>query len=142
MIFQPKDKQKALDYIEKLLKLNHTFEIVTKYKKRSLPQNRYLHLILAKFSIEFGYDLQYTKQEIFKKDVNFDIFYIRKYNTKKDYEFCYYRSTSDLDSKEMTEAIQRFRIYSSKEGLYLPEANEIDYLIDIENEIERYKEWL
>ncbi len=64
MIFQPKDETKAIDYVKKLIGLGHNFEIITKYKNRSLPQNAYLHLILSKFSIEFGYELEYTKQEI------------------------------------------------------------------------------
>jgi hypothetical protein len=143
MIFQPKDKDKALIYINKLIDLNHNFEIITKYKNRSLQQNKYLHLILTWFCIESGYSLDYVKQELFKKEVNKDIFYIDLVNPKTDALYYEYRSTSKLDAKEMTDAIQRFRIYASREaGIYLPDANEFDFLTHIQNEIERYKEYL
>jgi len=69
--------------------------------------------------------------------------FIKTFENKKSGEVCiFFQSSSSLDSKEMTDAIQRFRIYASKHGLYLPEPNEYDYLIDIQNEIEKYKEYL
>lgn len=44
MIFQPKDKLKAMAYIDKLIDLGHNFEIIDKKQKRTLSQNDSIHL--------------------------------------------------------------------------------------------------
>lgn len=143
MKFTAKDKIKAIDYLNKLIETNSNFEIIKKLNVRSLPQNAYLHLILNWFAIETGYSLDYVKQELFKKEVNKDIFYVDLFNEKSG--ACYYewRSTSKLDKLEMTKAIQKFRTYASIEaGIYLPEAGENEFLIHIQNEIEKHREYL
>lgn len=142
MMFNYTDYSKAIDYLKKIVESKLPFEIIKKLPKRTFSQNRYLHLLLASFSIEFGYELEFTKQEIFKKIVNPDLF-IRQFSNKKTGEICeYLLSSAKLNTKEMTDSIQRFRIYSSKEGHYLPEPNEYEILISIENEYEKNKEYL
>jgi hypothetical protein len=142
MIFSPTQKVQAIAYLEILFDKKCFFEIIKKHPKRTFSQNNYLHLILAQFSIEFGYEIEYTKQIIFKREVNKDIF-LRTFENKKTGEYLeYYRSTADLDTKEMIDAIQKFRIYSSHEGCYLPEPNEHEFLINIQNNIEKYRQYL
>ena len=68
-------KQRAISRFNQLLSKGATIEITEKKSKRSLNQNRYLHLILAWFGYETGYTLEETKQEIFKKIVNPQLFY-------------------------------------------------------------------
>ena len=100
---------------------------------RSLSQNNYLHLILTWFGIETGYTLAESK-EIYKR-VNKDIYttYI-----KKGVKFT--RSSSDLNKDEMSLSIERFRNYSSEKGsIYLPSANEGDFLTHIRNESMKYQ---
>lgn len=138
MIFNLKnetDKHKAKAYINRLLSLEKTIEIKEARKTRSLSQNRYLHLILAWFSYQTGYTLDETKQYIFKKIVNPDIFYIENF-TGAFGEVERWRSTRDLDTKELTTAIDRFRDYSALEaGIYLPEPKDLLLIQNLEFEL-------
>ena len=128
MIFNLKneaDRYKAKEYLNRLLSLEKTVEIKEVRKIRSLSQNRYLHLILAWFAYQTGYTLDETKKYIFKKIVNPDIFYIENF-TGAFGEVERWRSTRDLDTKEMTAAIDKFRDYSALEaGIYLPEPKDL-----------------
>ena len=142
MIFTSNQKTQAFAYLEILIENKSVFEIVKKNPKRSLSQNSYLHLILSHFSIEFGYDLEYTKQDIFKRIVNKDLFLVVSENKITEVFYEYYKSTTKLDTKEMTIAIDRFRDYSAGNGLYLPAPDEHEFLISIQNNIEKYKQYL
>ncbi len=105
--------------------------------KRTNPQNRYLHAILSLYAIETGYTLEETKQDIFKREINKDIFLKEKNGREVS------RSTADLDTKEITLAIEKFRDHSSKDvGIYLPDPDETEYLNAIEEEINRNKRFL
>lgn len=115
-------------------------ELTVKRKRRSLNQNSYLHLILTWFAIEYGDTLEYVKQDIFKKNVNPQIFKSERVNFKTGEVREHWRSSADLNTKEMTVAIERFRNYASKEaGIYLPEANEDKFLQHIEIEASKYE---
>jgi hypothetical protein len=112
-------------------------------EKRSLSQNSYLHLLFGWFAIEYGETIDFVKQHIFKKVVNKEIFKTEHVNKKNGVIRKDWRSSSNLDSGELTICIDRFRDYSSKEvGIYLPEPNETEYLKQIEIEIERNKQYL
>ena len=113
-------------------------EIKRKHRQRSLAQNSYLHLLLGFFAVEFGYSLEEVKLDLFKKDINKDIFIRERVNKRGD-TVKYVRSSSDLDTAEMTAAIERFRNYSSaKAGLYLPAPNEYEALIYAQQQIESF----
>jgi len=143
MKFSSNDKAKAINYLQKLFDLKANFEIKRLLPARTNQQNRYLHLILNWFAIESGYDLYYVKQILFKQIVNTDIFYRESTNKKTGEIYSYYRSTANLDTKETVESIQKFRIYSSREAdIYLPDAGENEFLIHIQNEIEKYNQYL
>jgi len=130
----------AETYFNKLKESGCTIELKKKVK-RTYRQNNYLHLILSWFAAETGYSLEYVKSEYFKKTCNPQLFIVEvdgKFGKKKDL-----RSSKNLDTKEMTIAIDRFRDWSSKEaGIYLPEANEDEFLKHIEIEISRMERWI
>ena len=142
MKFSNNQKQNAIEYLNKLLSANVNFEIKKLSDKRTLSQNRYFHLLLKFFSIEFGYEFEYTKQIIFKREVNKDLFYSEIINKNNGDIQVFYKSSSSLDTKQMTIAIDRFKNYSAKYGLVLPESEDYNFINYIENNIERYAEFL
>ena len=134
------DLTQAQFRFKKLTESGATIDLTEK-KRRTTKQNNYLHLILSWFALETAYTLEFVKREYFKLLVNPEIFVIEKdgkLGKVKDI-----RSSADLDSKELTTAIDRFKIWASNEaGVYLPDANEDEFLKHIEIEISRKKEWL
>lgn len=134
-------RKQAIDKFKNLIDKGKTFELKEKVKKRTISQNSYLHLILSWFAIELGYTLEEVKQEIFKKHVNFNLFYDGDIEGKiKGVIIQRWRSTASLDKNEYTLAIDRFRNFSSKElGIYLPEPKDLALLQELENEISKHK---
>lgn len=116
---------------------------VTEFKpKRTSQQNRYLHLILGEFALQVGQKIGYVKEVYFKKMCNAELFVEKKLD-KFAGEIDTLRSSADLDSAEMTTAIERFRNWASEEGgIYLPAPHEEEWLKAIEQEINRQRQWL
>jgi hypothetical protein len=141
MIYNPENKLHQKQAIEKLkyfFSKGKRFELKAKNDKRSISQNSYLHLILTWFGVETGYTLEEVKQDIFKKHVNPTLFYEGEFEGIVKIER--WRSTANLDTAEMTLAIDRFRNFASKElGIYLPEPNDLVLLQEIENELSKHK---
>ena len=100
--------------------------------KRSLNQNSYLHVIIGFFALETGYTSVEAKQ-IYKECTP------QVYEYKKD-DKKFIRSSADISTSEMSITINRFRDYSSSEaGVYLPSADEKEFLKECEREIEKNK---
>jgi hypothetical protein len=134
----PLHQKQAIEKVNYFISKGKRFELKAKNDKRSISQNSYLHLILAFFGIETGYTLEEVKQEVFKKHVNSALFYEGEFDGVVKIER--WRSTADLDTAEMTLAIDRFRNFSSQElGIYLPEPSDLVLLQEIENEISKHK---
>lgn len=132
-------RQQAIDRMKYLLGKNAKIEINEKRKNRTYSQNNYLHLILGRFALEYGETLEYVKQVIFKQWVNEDIFKYERVNEKTGEYREAYKSTAQLNTKEMSEAIERFRNYAAKNlDLYLPEPKDLTHLEEIENQLEQY----
>ena len=126
----------------KLLEKKAIIEVKKKQPNRTIKQNSYLHLILSYFACEIGYSIEEVKLDYFKKVCNRDLFERKKVNNK-GVKITYMRSSSELDTMEMTTAIERFRNYSAAQaGLYLPSPNENQFLAHIEKEIEKYKDFI
>lgn len=108
--------------------------------RRTLSQNAYLHLLLGYFASETGYTLDFVKREYFKRLVNPDIF-----QEERDGAFgrvADLRSTAQVGREELSLAIDRFRNWSSETaGIYLPSANEEEFLKSIEMDIDRYSHY-
>jgi hypothetical protein len=126
--------KEAETYFKYLTEKSAKCEIKQLRKKRSGQQNRYLHLLIGKFAMHFGYTMIEAK-EIYKS-VSCEIY---KY-TKKGRQF--YRSSADLTTKEMTDSIEKFRQKSAENGCYLPSADEESFLMSIQNEIEKNQQYL
>lgn len=128
--------------LEKLIRDGKVFDLTEKKNKRSLPQNAYLHVILAYFACQYGETLEYVKMEYFKRLVNPGTF-IRERDDRFLGRIQYLRSSSDLDRDEMTLCIDRFRNWSSsKAGVYLPSSDEGRLISLMEMEIERNKNFI
>ena len=144
MIFNPKnpyDIDRADAYYQKLRNGDRPFELKARLPVRTTQQNRYLHLILAWFASETGYSVGEVKINYFKRLCNKELFLRTKVN-KFGREISFLRSSSELTTGEMTTAIERFRNWSASKGLYLPAPNEGSYLLYIEQEMEKQKEYL
>ena len=117
-------------------------EVKKKHRQRSSSQNAYLHVCLGYYASEFGLTLEEVKFDVFKKKCNPDIFKKHRKN-KRGIEVEYIRSSRDLDTLEMTTAIERFRNYSSAvAGLYIPAPNETEALFAAQQQMEKYEEYM
>lgn len=126
-------KKSAIKRFKWFLDKGKKVELKEKRKARSNPQNRYLHLIFQWYGLELGYTLEEVKQDIFKRHICKDIFGLDKNG------LTVFRSTKDLDSNEMTIAIETFRNHSSKDlGIYLPAPNELENIESIEQQLKSY----
>lgn len=130
------DRIKYMKYSTKLLEEDAYVEI-TKKNPRSNDQNRYIHLLFKWFAIETGYSEDYVKQRFFKKEANPEIFI--KVTEGKLGKVRELRSSKDLTTTEMTEAIERFRNWSSVvASIHLPAPNEHEFLKHIEKQSKLY----
>lgn len=134
-----------------LLEKGHDVVELKVKTSRSLRQNAYLHLLFSYFAYECGYSRmkidgidvdgpKYVKEQIYKRLVNKDV-YVREIDDKFAGRVVFVRSSSDLSKEEMTMTIERFRNWSSQEaGIYLPSADEQNYLEQLEIELGRQRD--
>lgn len=138
----PLDKANFLLRAKKLAESGKVIELTEKKPRRSLPQNKYLHVILAYFGTQTGNTLEWVKQQYYKKLVNPDLF-IREKEDKYLGRIKVLRSSADLDTSEFSLSIERFRNWAAQEaGIYIPSADEAILIQQMEIEIERNKEFL
>ncbi|MFC2372584.1 hypothetical protein [Segatella oris] len=138
----PLDKANFLLRAKKLVERGKIVELTEKKPRRSLPQNKYLHVLLAYFGTQTGNTLEWVKHQYYKKLVNPDLF-IREKEDKYLGKIKVLRSSADLDTSEFSLSIERFRNWASQEaGVYLPSADEYIIIQQMEIEIERNKEFL
>ena len=138
----PLDKANFLLRAKKLAESGKVIELTEKKPRRSLPQNKYLHVLLAYFGTQTGNTLEWVKQQYYKKLVNPDLF-IREKEDKYLGKIKVLRSSADLDTSEFSLSVERFRNWASQEaGVYLPSADEYIIIQQMEIEIERNKEYL
>lgn len=110
--------------------------------QRSSNQNRYIHLLIGYLAIETGNSLDYVKEIFYKRAANKELF-VREKEDEILGKVEYLRSSADLSKEEMTLSIDRFRNWSSQTaGIYLPAANEQEFLASIEYEMSKYKQWI
>lgn len=141
MIFDLRhDKECFKEYAEKLISEEALVEL-TKKDKRTNQQNRYLHLILGWFALATGYSIEEVKLDIFKRQCSTDLF-MKKVTGKNGLSRIQMKSTRELSSADMTTAIERFRNYSAKQGIYIPYPYEEQFLAEIRKELSRNAEWI
>ena len=138
----PLDKANFMLRAKKLADKGVIVDLTEKKPRRSLPQNKYLHVILAYFGAQTGNTLEWVKQQYYKKLVNPDLF-IREKEDKYLGRIKVLRSSADLDTSEFSLSIERFRNWAAQEaGIYIPSADEAILIQQMEIEIERSKEFL
>jgi len=138
----PLDKANFILRCKKLAESGKVVELKEKKPKRSLPQNSYLHLILGYFAAKSGNTLEYVKLYYFKCLCNKELF-VRQKRDKYMGDTWTVRSSTDLDTGEMTTAIERFRNWSANEAdIYLPSPENERMLEMAEIEIEKKKNYI
>ena len=116
-------------------------ELTRKSPQRSIQQNKYLHLILSWWAVHYGCSKEYSKQHFFKYVCNEELF-LEERTAKDGTPYKELRSSAALTTEEMTLAIQRFRDYCAYHGCYIPSPEEQQFLVFIEREVEKNKEFL
>lgn len=90
------------------------------YPERTTEQNKYYWgVVLKVISDETGYTPDEI-HEIMKYK------FLRKELEHKGQKYAYVRSTTALDTKEMTDYIEQIRDYWATQGIYIPDANEVE----------------
>lgn len=131
---QPFDINRAKVYFKKLLDGGKCIELSEHRKSRTVKQNKYLHVCISLFAIEFGYNLEEAKTHL-KRNCDF-----MRYD--KDQE-TFLKRTRTLDTKELTDFIEWIRTYSAKEGCHIPSADEyLAQQFEIDKTISQHKEYL
>lgn len=137
----PYDREKFTARVKEMLDKGEVVNLSRHHPSRSNQQNKYYWLLLGYFGAELGYNMDDVKS-IFKWTVNPDIF-VRVKENKMGKQVQYTRSSAELDTAEMSLAITRFRNYSSAEaGVYLPSADEHQFLLHCEKRIAEEKEFI
>ena len=138
----PYDREKFKRRVNALYQRQNVVELSEHKPRRTTSQNAYLHLLLGMFAMETGNTLEFVKQEYFKRLVNPDLFVEHRHD-KFLGEIEVLRSSRDLDTGEMTTAIERFRNWSLSEAdIQLPAPNEQKFLDSIEREMQCKRIWL
>lgn len=114
----PLQKEQFKARSAKLAESGKVVELTEKKPKRTLNQNKYLHICLAYFGCQIGETMEYVKRNYYKILCNKDTF-IREREDKFLGKIKYLRSSADLDSAEMSLTIERFRNFSSAQGIYI-----------------------
>lgn len=120
----------ATKQLKHLIEKGANIELTEKRGRRTLSQNKYLHLILSWWGLAYGYTLEESKQ--YFKDLNKSYYYYQKKGRT------FIRSTSGVNTKELTIHIERFRDWSAENGLYIPAPNEQQQIESIQNQLEIY----
>lgn len=129
--------------VKSLLDRRTVVELSERKPKRTTPQNAYLHLLLGEFAMQTGNTLDWVKSEYFKRHCNAELFVVRKRDELTHREVEVLRSSRDLDTGEMTTAIDRFKHWAAAEcGIDLPDAEDREWLGYIEREMQHNREWL
>lgn len=141
ILTNPADREKLAKRIDRALEKEETVEVIIKKPVRTDNQNRYLHLLINFFSVEYGCSADETKIRFFKQTCNPDIF--EQVITTPKGEHTFLRSTASLSTEEMSLAITRFKNWSASEaGIYLPDADEQRYIAYAEQQIANQAEWM
>lgn len=130
----PVEAIRAQTKLEWLISNGKEIELTEKRKKRTYKQNRYLHLILTYFGICIGYSLAEIK-DVWKRDICPDIFEYEKNGA------VFVRSSADLKTDEMAKAISKLKRRAATEGHPLPDAENVEMMNWIEQEINRYENY-
>ena len=134
------DRQRATKRWEYLLQRNAVVDL-TEHVQRTNSQNAYLHVLLGLLAMEFGERIDYVKQNYYKELVNPALFVVRK-DDRFLGQRVELRSSRDLTKEEMTESINRLKVWAAEQGIFLPDADEKAFIARIEAEMKRNAKYL
>lgn len=123
-ILQPTDKRKVIDYVENLPEgKQYTAEIKVKRKQRSTDQNRlywlWLTCIMAETGEHKGRLHEFFKQYFLGMDEHWAF---------NRYQVMVPRSTATLDTKQMTDYLERVQQFAATElGILLPNPEDLQW---------------
>ena len=132
----PRDYLAALDFINQAKEQGFDIELKRFYRKRTNPQNAYLHMALSYFAHCYGCTLLEAKEIYLKQYACRDIFLVET-TDKNGNRVRYFRSTADLNTVEMSNAINNFIAYASCNGIEIPQPNDELGLRYVERQIEK-----
>lgn len=136
------DRQRFKSFVNKYYKENLVVELTAKKEQRTIKQNSYLHLLLSYFAAEYGCTADEAKIDFYKRTCNRDLFVVNKVN-KYGQRITTLRSSTELDTKQMTDSIERFRNWSSMTaGIYLPSPNEPEGIVEMKQTVENNRYFL
>lgn len=143
MIYQlanPFEAQKLLEVVQKDIADGKAVNYTRIAKARTTKQNSYMWVCIGYFASQYGCSKEEAEIRFFKQTCNAEIF-LREGETKKGRKTTYLRSTKELDTKEMTTAIERFRNWSAAVAeIYIPSPDEEQFLLYCRQEIERWQQ--
>lgn len=100
-------------------------------ENRTVKINKYLHVCINLYAIEFGYTSNEAKTDLKR----YCPFMIYEKNGKK-----YLVETSKQTNEECSKFVEWIRNYASNQGLYIPDADEYkSNRFEIDKEIDKYK---
>lgn len=134
----PRDYLAALDFINRAREQQAEIELKRFHPKRSNPQNNYLHFALSYFAHCYGCTLLESKEVFLKQYACPDIFKV-VIKDKTGRTAVYFRSTADIDTTEMSSAINNFIAYAHCNGIEIPLPGDEIGIRVCEREIERTK---
>lgn len=137
----PLQCEQAKTRLDYLIKKGAVVDLTEKKARRTNKQNAYLHTILSYFGCEVGETMEYVKLNYFKLHCNKDLF-VREVEDERIGKTRIIRSSSDLDTGEMTQAIERFRNWASSEGIYIPSPDDERMIQIMEIEVSRNRMYL
>ena len=127
-LYKADHRKRAEVYFAKLIEQCAKIELKKIPARRTLSQNAYLHVLFALWGAEYGYSVDESKIVV-KRALN--------YTYEKNGQV-FLIHTSEMNTGELTDFINRYRNWSAAEGLYLPSADEIgDNYADYAFEIDR-----
>jgi len=137
---QELDRKRAAQRYDYLVSKEAVIEL-TEHVARTNSQNAYLHVLLGVLAMEFGETLEYVKQNYYKALVN-PALYVQKKTDRFLGETVTLRSSRDLTKEEMTESIDRLKVWAADQGIYLPDTEDKALIARIEAEMKRNAKYL
>lgn len=129
------EQAEAYAYLAQIAEKKQIVEIKKFSPKRSINQNSYLHVLLGAFGAHFGWTMEEAKGVYKRLPGNKEV-YIEHFDDR-GVQFEYERSSAALTKEEMTKTIDTLRTWSKKMGYPLPSADEKEWLMRLENEVEK-----
>ena len=128
------EQGKAVAYLNKMIEARKVIDLKEKPKKRTIPQNAYLHVIMSLFGAETGYTLDEAKI-LLKRECGF--MHYKKSGT------LFLKKTSQCGKEEMQIFIQWIIEFAGTQGIFIPTSEEyLENQTNIDKDIDRSKKFL